>query len=148
MIIDTLENAERYKHLHKHFTRAFDYIASQNLAAMEPGKYPVDGAELHASVSVKDGVTAADAKFEAHNHYIDIQVCAAGPEQIGWKPRHTCTQPKGDYNTEKDVIFYSDQPDTYFSLQAGQFAIFFPEDVHAPMIGTGPIKKLVLKVKL
>ena len=29
-----------------------------------------------------------------------------------------------------------------------QFAIFYPEDVHAPMIGEGMIKKLVLKIKL
>ena len=75
-------------------------------------------------------------------------MCPSGTEQIGWKPRNTCVNPRGEYNTEKDVIFYNDAPDTYFSLKAGQFAIFFPEDVHAPMIGVGPIKKLVVKVKL
>ncbi|MBP8115537.1 MAG: YhcH/YjgK/YiaL family protein, partial [Chitinophagaceae bacterium] len=36
----------------------------------------------------------------------------------------------------------------YFQLTNGQFVIFFPEDVHAPMIGEGDIKKLVIKVKL
>jgi len=148
MIIDTLANAGKYKNMHKLFAKAFDYISSQPLETLEPGKYPVDGTDLHASVSLKDGVKVADAKFEAHNNYIDIQVCPAGTEQIGWKPRNTCVNPKGEYNTEKDVIFYNDAPDTYFSLQAGQFAIFFPEDVHAPMIGEGPIKKLVVKVKL
>ncbi len=148
MIIDTLANAGKYQNMHKLFAKAFDYIASQPLETLEPGKYPIDGTDLHASVSLKDGVKAADAKFEAHNHYIDIQVCPAGTELIGWKPRNTCTNPKGEYSTEKDVIFYNDTPDTYFSLQAGQFAIFFPEDVHAPMIGEGPIKKLVVKVKL
>ena len=65
---------------------------------------------------------------------------------MGWKPRSACTQPKGDYNEEKDVLFYADAPDTFFHLQAGQFTIFFPEDVHAPMIGTGKIRKLVIKV--
>jgi YhcH/YjgK/YiaL family protein len=90
----------------------------------------------------------ADAKFEAHNSYIDIQVLISGVEQMGWKPRNTCTQPKGEFNTEKDVIFYNDKPDMYFQLQPGQFAIFYPEDVHAPMIGEGPIKKLVIKVKI
>lgn len=148
MIIDTLANAARYKGMHKLFAKAFDYINSQSLAGMEPGKYPIDGTDLHASVSLKDGLKATDAKFEAHNNYIDIQVCPSGSEQIGWKPRNTCVNPKGEYNTEKDVIFYNDAPDTYFSLQAGQFAIFFPEDVHAPMIGEGPIMKLVVKVKL
>lgn len=148
MVIDSLSNAKKYFHLHKNFAKAFEFILKQDLSAMEPAKYPVDGDEIHASFMVKDGVKAADAKFEAHNNYIDIQVCPSGEEQMGWKPRQTCTNPAGEYNTEKDVIFYKDQPDTYFNLQAGQFAIFFPEDVHAPMIGEGPIKKLVVKVKL
>ena len=148
MIIDTLSNASKYKGIHPRFAKAFEYILSQDMSKIEPGKYPIDGVELHVSVSLKDGVNAEDAKFEAHNNYIDIQVCPSGTEQLGWKPRNTCTNPIGEYNAEKDVIFYSDRPDTYFHLQAGQFAIFFPEDVHAPMIGKGPIKKLVVKVKL
>jgi YhcH/YjgK/YiaL family protein len=36
----------------------------------------------------------------------------------------------------------------FFQLTDGQFAIFFPEDVHAPMIGEGEIKKVVIKVKI
>ena len=148
MVLDSLINADKYARLHKSFSKAFEFIASQNLETIEPGKYPIDGTDLHASVSSKDGVTEQEAKFEAHNNYIDIQVCPAGTEQIGWKPRDKCTNPKGEYNPEKDVLFYNDKPDTYFDLQQGQFAIFFPEDVHAPMIGQGPIKKLVVKVKL
>ena len=54
----------------------------------------------------------------------------------------------GGYNPEKDVQLYNEQPDMYFQLTNGQFVIFFPEDVHAPMIGEGDIKKLVIKVKL
>jgi beta-galactosidase beta subunit len=36
----------------------------------------------------------------------------------------------------------------YSELTNGQFVIFFPEDVHAPMIGDAEIKKLVIKVKI
>lgn len=67
---------------------------------------------------------------------------------MGWKPRAKCVDPKGEFNLEKDVIFYNDQPDMYFTLTDGQFVIFYPEDVHAPMIGEGVIKKLVVKVKI
>jgi YhcH/YjgK/YiaL family protein len=147
MIIDDLQNAQRYFGLHPKFKQAFDYIRRQP-ETPEPGKYPVDGDCIHASVSLKEGVKAADAKFEAHENYIDIQVCPVGTETIGWKPRHNCTQPRTDYDPVKDVTFYNDKPDMYFSLHAGQFAIFFPEDAHAPMIGEGPVKKLVVKVKL
>ena len=148
MIIDTLANSDKYLHVHPLFAKAFAYIKSQQLDTLEPGKYTIDGTDLHASVSNKDGLKAADAKFEAHNNYIDIQVCISSGEQMGWKPRSACKNPKGEYDAAKDVIFYGDKPDTYFSLQSGQFVIFYPGDVHAPMIGEGPIKKLVVKVKL
>jgi biofilm protein TabA len=148
LIIDTLENSDKYVSMHPRFAKAFEYIKSQDLEKIEAGKYPIDGTDLHASVSLKPGYTQGEAKFEAHNHYIDIQVCPMGREEMGWKPRSACVEEKEAYNSEKDVIFYKDKPDTYFSLKAGQFVIFYPEDVHAPMIGSGEIKKLVVKVRI
>ena len=55
---------------------------------------------------------------------------------------------KGEYNAEKDVVFFNDAPDMHFQLTNNQFDIFFPEDVHAPMIGESEIKKMVIKVKI
>jgi biofilm protein TabA len=151
MIVDTLANADKYISIHPLFAKAFEYIKSQNLAELEIGKFDVaDG--LKAIVAEKTGMTAAEsiAKFECHNNNIDIQLCIRGHETIGWKPRSTCASQKGDYNPEKDVVFYNDAPDMYFNLTDSQFAIFFPEDVHAPMIAVNdqPIKKLVMKVKI
>ncbi len=105
---------------------------------------------LKAIISNAPGKTAAASlsKFECHDKNIDIQLCVKGMETIGWKPREKCVTPNGAYNEEKDVRFFSDAPDTFFQLTDGQFAIFFPEDVHAPMIGEGEIKKLVIKVKM
>lgn len=148
MIIDTLANAHRYFSLHKNFEKGFDFLHSLELGSLHPEKYPIDGTDLHASVSIKEGTKAEDAKFEAHNNYIDIQFCPEGSETLGWKPRAKCHEPLGEYNDAKDVIFFKDQPDMYFQLHAGQFAIFYPEDVHAPMIGEGMIKKVVVKVKI
>ncbi|WP_207497223.1 YhcH/YjgK/YiaL family protein [Aridibaculum aurantiacum] len=148
MIIDSLTNAERYAQLHPRFAKAFEWIKNQNLETIEVGKYPIDGPELHASVSQKDGYTRDTAKFECHNNWIDIQVCPTGKEQQGWTARERVTTPAGEYNAEKDVTFFTDKPETYFTLQAGQFVIYWPEDVHAPQIGEGPIKKLVVKVKI
>ncbi len=148
MIIDSLANSDKYISLHPRFAKAFEFIKAQNLDSIEVGKYPIDGAELHASVTSKDGVGQDEAKREAHNYFIDIQVCATTGEGYAWKDRSKASIPKGDCNPEKDVIFYDDKPDTYFTLQQGQFSIFFPEDMHAANIGQGPIKKLVVKVKL
>jgi biofilm protein TabA len=149
MIIDVLENAGKYTSVHPLLAKAFEYIKSQDLKAIELGKYEfAEG--LKAIVSDKQGMTIVEsiAKFECHNKFIDIQLCISGKEHMGWKPRTECKTEKGTYNEEKDVLFYEDAPDTYFQLQDGQFAIFFPEDVHAPMISEGKVKKMVIKVKI
>lgn len=150
MIIDNLTNAEKYICINPLFAKAFDYIRSQNLTSIEVGRYDIDGDNLKAIVSDKQGMTTEEsaAKFECHDKHIDIQLCINGKEQIGWKPRDTCGQQKGIYNPEKDVTFYNDSPDMYFGLTNNQFAIFFPGDVHAPMIGHEHIKKMVIKVKI
>jgi biofilm protein TabA len=149
MIIDTLAAADKYYSLHPGFGKAFDFLKAQDLQALELGKHEIAEGVL-AIVTDKEAVTAdvAAGKFECHNQNIDIQLCIRGTETLGWKPRTDCTQPKGEYNAEKDVIFYNDAPDMHFQLKGGQFAIFYPEDVHAPMIGEGMIKKLVVKVKI
>lgn len=152
MIIDSLNNAQKYFAVNPLFEKAFAFIKSTNLVNAEPGKYEIDGDNLRAIFSNKKGVSAAESiqKFECHDNHIDIQLCIKGKENFGWKPRAGCLAQKGEYNPEKDVLFYNDAPDTYFGLTDGQFAIFFPEDVHAPMIAADdePIKKLVIKVKI
>ena len=150
MIIDTLSNGHKYYCLHPLFSKAFEYIQKQNLETLEPGNYEMEGQHLKAIVSEKRGKTKEESidKFECHDLHIDIQLCISGEEEIGWKPRESCTQKKQPYNAEKDVSFYNDAPDMYFQLTNNQFAIFFPEDVHAPMIGEGLIKKMVIKVKI
>lgn len=152
MIVDSIVNAAKYYSVHPLFPKAFDFIDRnwKDLTTWEPGKYDIDGDNLKAIISNKKGVTAAEslAKFECHNKYIDIQLCINGKELMGWKPREKCKTENGGYNAEKDVQLYTEEPDTFFSLTDGQFAVFFPEDVHAPMIGEGEIRKLVIKVKI
>lgn len=150
MIVDSLASASKYTSLHPLFAKAFEYLNSTDLTTLEDGKFDIDGDNIRGIMASKNGMTAAEsiAKFECHNKHIDIQLCIKGNETIGWKPRPSCISQRGEYNTEKDVLFYDDAPDMYFNLTDNQFAIFYPEDVHAPMIAEGQVKKLVLKIKL
>ena len=150
MVIDDLTNIAKYKSLHPRFFKAIEFIISNNLSTLAPGEIQLDGDQLRAIIIDAKLVSKEEsiAAFECHNANIDIQICVEGVETIGWKPRNTCAFPKGEYSVEKDVLFYQDQPDMYFQLHAGQFGIYFPEDVHAPMIGNGNIKKIVIKVAI
>jgi biofilm protein TabA len=150
MIVDILSNAEKYFCIHSLFSKAFQHIKSLDLSTIEVGKYEIEKENLFFSVSDKIGRSREEsvARFECHNKYIDIQICIHGKEQIGWKPRDACVLPATYQNANADFIYYHDAPDMYFELTNNQFAIFFPGDVHAPMIGEGVIKKIVLKVKI
>ncbi len=149
MIIDTIQNASKYYSVHPLFNQAFKWIQSTDLLNAEVGTTQI-AEGLKAIISDGQGKTKEDSlkKFECHDKNIDIQLCIRGNEIIGWKPREKCVIPNGEYNIEKDVRFFNDDPDMYFQLTDGQYVVFFPEDVHAPMIGTDMVKKLVIKVKI
>ena len=147
MIIDDLANTALYEKLHPLFPQAFAHL--RKLAAQEDlpdGRIELDGERIHAGMTRRDGKPADEARVEAHRRYIDIQYVVDGADRIGWMPVSDCHQPEG-YNDEKDVEFYADRPDLWFDLAAGQFAVFFPHDAHAPMANEGrPIVKIVIKV--
>lgn len=149
MIIDTLANASKYYSLHPSFAKAFDYINQNYVENLADGVSETpEGLKVIVNTANGKSAETSLAKFECHDKNIDIQLCVKGLETIAWKPREKCVTPNGAYNPEKDVRFFSDAPDMFFQLTDGQFAIFFPEDVHAPMIGEGEIKKIVIKVKI
>lgn len=149
MIIDTLNNANRYNDLHPLFAKAFEYISQKDLIHLEDGKFDIaEGLKLIVSNGIGMTKEASLEKFECHDKYIDIQICVNGLETIAWKPRGKCKITNGGYDLDRDRRFFNDEPDMFFELTTNQFAIFFPEDVHAPMIGNGEIKKLVFKVKI
>ena len=149
MIIDTLHNASKYYSLHPSFAKAFAFLNQNDLAHLAEGiSETPEGLKIIVNTAHGKTTAASLSKFECHDKNIDIQVCVNGLETFGWKPREKCVVPNGVYNPEKDVRFFNDTPDMFFQLTDGQFAIFFPEDVHAPMIGEGEIKKVVIKVKI
>ena len=148
MIVDDLSQANKYEVLHPRFKQAFEFLSSNNLEALSLGKHIIDGENLFAIVVNEEAVPMLEStsQFECHNQYIDIQYVFGGMETVGYKHRATCVEPRGEYSAEKDVLFYEDAPDFFFKLFPGQFGIYFPTDVHAPMIGEGKIRKVVLKV--
>lgn len=146
MILDSLRNATSIQALNPLFKKAFDFIQSHDLSAMEPGKTLIDGDKLFISVMEIDGKSVEAAKMESHQKYIDIQVVISGVETMGWTAIEHCNNALEPYNVEKDLQFFQDAPSTYVTVHPGEFAVFFPEDGHAPGIGNGPIKKAVVKV--
>jgi|WetSurMetagenome_2_1015567.scaffolds.fasta_scaffold123657_2 biofilm protein TabA len=146
MILDSLNNASKYFHLNSYFKQAFEFIQKKDLVNMKSGKYFLDGDNLYLSIAEIDGKEQGSSRIEAHKKYIDIQIVLCGQETMGWKPLELCTHEIDSYNSIKDITFFTDRPSTYFTVNPDEFTVFFPEDGHAPAIGNGPIKKVVVKV--
>ena len=91
---------------------------------------------------------ADDALLEAHRRYLDIHVPLSGPETIGWSVTSGLSLVEQPYDKERDVAFFSDKPQCYVTVTPGQYIILFPEDAHAPMVGEGAIRKVIVKVRL
>ncbi len=146
MILDILENAACYLALNEGFAKAFEFISRPDLQELPVGKYEIDGDRIYAMVAREPGRRKEDALLETHEKYIDIQFILAGTDTMGWKPKSLCKQPTQGYDQKADIQFFADQPDAWLATESGVFAIFFPEDAHMPLISSGEIHKVVVKI--
>jgi YhcH/YjgK/YiaL family protein len=146
MILDRLENAERYVRLNPAFAPAFRFLQRADLGQLAAGRHEVDGDRIYAVVARDKGRRRAEAKLEAHRKYIDIQFVVAGNEEMGWTPLASCGAVSVPYNPQKDIEFFGGDPDVWLPVGPGAFAVFFPDDAHAPLVGTGTIHKVIVKV--
>ena len=148
MIIDTIENLNKYIGLNPLFADVVAFLDANDLQAMEPGKYPIRDKDLFLDLTIAKGRGKEAAVLETHIDMIDIQIPISSAETFGYTP--LCDLPAFDYNVEKDVTLYGDtKPQTYVTINPGQMAIFFPQDGHAPCIATNPeIKKAIFKVRV
>lgn len=146
MILDQLSVADRYAAMHPGFAAAFKYLRTANLGDLTAGRHEIDGDRMYVVINRQSGRGRAGAKFEAHRRYIDIQYGISGTDEMAWLARADCSQPAGPFDEPKDVGFYLDQAQTWLTVPPGSFAIFYPEDVHAPLGGEGDLVKAVVKV--
>ena len=147
MIIDTLDNLGKYQGINPLFADVVEFLKKNDLNVMEDGKYPIKGKDLFLNLTTAQGKALDEAEVETHVKMIDIQMPLDGPETYGYTP--LCNLPEEEYNAEKDVTMYPGlMAESFIDCQPGMFAIFFPQDGHAPCITMAPeIRKAIFKVK-
>ena len=148
MILDRIDNSERYAPLHPRFGPAFAFLRETDLTALADGRHAIDDDRIFVVVARGEGRGRDGAVLEAHGRHIDIQLAIEGIDAIGYKPTAACTDPRGPFDEDKDVVLYNDAPEAWAPLVPGMLAIYFPEDAHAPLGGTGPVRKAVVKILL
>lgn len=132
--------------------KALAYVAATDFGKVENGEYEIDGHNVFARVNTYDTELKADRRPEKHNDYIDVQFVARGEEAIWYTPLTSeCVETENKAEKE-DVIFYADpQEKNCAVLNSGDFAIFFPWELHRPNCSVektaSNVQKIVVKVK-
>jgi len=151
MILDTLAQAHRYSALSPRFEKAFVFLRSVR-DDTPIGRHEIDGDEIYAFVQKHFTKPVEERKYESHRKYIDIQFVQRGRELIYWAPLPLLTDVTMPFDAAKDAALYSGIPEGVpLQVRAGQFAILFPEDGHAPSCAWGEpaeVFKAVVKVQV
>ncbi len=149
MILDSLKNKAQYAALHPRFQQVFDFIDNNDVASLPCGRHDIDGDNIFVVVQEWDLRELKEARLELHRKYIDIQLLLCGPNEVfGWSEKKDCLTPEADFDEAKDIQFFTDTPQCFYTVGEGQFTILFPEDGHAPMLGEGHVKKCIFKIAL
>ena len=141
MILDSLKSFERYITLHERFGKVYEFIKSHDLHTLEEGRD-----NIWCSVSMSEA--REEAPLEAHDSFIDIHVILDGTEIMGFRDRAKCLGVGVNYDEATDTAIMKESPEAFISYSDDNFVICFPQDCHAPLMGTGTVRKAVFKVRL
>lgn len=148
MIIGKIEDCKRYFSVHPLMQAFFDYVQTHELDKLPTGKIELIRGQFYINVDEVQLKRKKNQRIEAHRKFIDIQMPLGMVETMGWSPLTSLGDPDAPFDTDRDVVLYSQPAESYFDVHPGEFVVFFPEDGHAPMIGEGKQRKIIAKLKI
>lgn len=150
MIVGKLKDIARYKGIAKNIDTAIDYLLNNDVLALKPGKYLIDGDNVILNRDTYVAKPLEECFFENHDIYMDLQVVLKGKEIFAYtdisNPTLKVTAP---YDNVKDVTKYSCEGGVFFTLEEG-YALVYPEDVHLAKCKADDniVEKAVIKIKI
>lgn len=148
MILARLEDRKRYEQVHPLLKLLFEYLKIFDLHDAPTGRVNIAGNALFVNVEEAELKAKEEQCLEVHRRYFDVQIPLLQPEVMGWRSLRTLQEPDNPFDEENDFTLYTAPASLYFTVNPGEFAIFFPEDAHAPLIGSGKQRKLIAKIML
>lgn len=148
MILDRIENFDKYVSLNPNFAKVLEFLQNSNLQNLPLGRNEICGDSVFANVVEVKPKSKSEAPIEIHRKYIDVHIPLSSDEVIGCTPLAELTF--AEFIEADDAALYptSLQARDYFNVKRGDFAIFFPQDGHAPAITDVPLKKIIVKVAM
>jgi len=149
MIVTDLKHVDRQCPMTNGMIMAVDFLRLRGIHDLPDGKVEIDGDRVFAIVQRYETTQTDIPRFECHRKYIDVQYIVSGAEVLGWTPAERLTVTEA-YDAGKDICFGAASGEwTPVYLHAGQVAVLYPEDGHAPKLAPGApssVIKIVVKV--
>ncbi|PKU25636.1 YhcH/YjgK/YiaL family protein [Telmatospirillum siberiense] len=131
---------------------ALEHLKKTDFTNVPAGRYDLQGSDVYVQVMDLSTKNDADTRPEIHRKYIDVQFMVKGCERIGVAVDTGRNEVAEDLLAERDLLFYrAAENESSLVLRPGNFAVFFPSDVHRPLCevdGPQAIRKVVVKVSL
>jgi YhcH/YjgK/YiaL family protein len=149
--INRKQFAISYYRNRERWDKAFTFLRENDLSRLEAKRYDLDGDNLFVMINEYTTKNSGEVDFEAHIKYIDIQHIVQGSELIGLAPLSSQVSIIQDFNSTKDIGFYSFKTTKMHLADPSGFFIFFPDDAHKPGVSVNEntlVRKVVIKVKI
>ncbi len=153
MILEKIENCQRYDALGPLFQKGFEFLRREDLETLPVGKYPIVGTDCYAIVKDYTTRDVDQCELETHIEYIDIHYVFDGFEYIAYadKSRLTPASHIGEFGkTLTDVDLYEKEYNNKIFMEKGDVAIFFLNDGHMPhrkALVNSRVRKVIIKIR-
>jgi len=129
------------------------FLLETDLSSLPIGDHEIQGKQIYAMVSQYETQPKEQRRSESHIKYVDIQYIYSGAEMIGTAPMAGAGEVDGEYQSEKDIMFYKNvATETQVVLTQGMFVVLFPWDIHRPNCNVGAqpnnIRKILIKIQM
>lgn len=146
--VNATEFASQYHKNKTVWDAAFRFLASHNLDELTIGNHVILEGKCWATVSEYIPKEEDKGNIESHRRFIDLQYTLRGNEKMGLARDVKVRQ---EYNSQRDVAFYTSTKIKYYPADADSFFLFFPSDIHQPSVrGKGDAmksRKIVIKIE-
>jgi YhcH/YjgK/YiaL family protein len=129
--------------------KTFEWLKTNDLDTISPGRYVIDEGNVTATVSEALAPELEKVRWEIHQNFNDLQYIVKGRARMGSVPVSEATVAEA-LDPRRDIGFYNADGELYVA-EPGTFFIFTPDDVHRPGIKADnydePVRKIVIKIR-
>jgi len=148
MILDYFKDLGKYEKACKGIADVIAFVKKNDLAALPAGRNEVSKEIYVNMIACETKPEPAEPLYEVHRQYIDLHYIFEGSETVLWQGIGAGEETR-EYSDAEDAAFFKAAQNVRLNVSKGMFCIFFPQDLHCPLLANGAperVRKAVFKI--